>query len=273
MGLYLGDTKIALLLPNRRPWWGVAQNPELLYESNFQCALDPGTNYSSKTPSSSQQSVNFLNPPYGSATTTATIDRWGIGYHDGTALDFKLYEYYVLADYLIDVAYISSINEATWGKTHTVKYVQTSIMPIYRNYTVSGQNVLYGNLNNNTLTVGYYGTSRLWYRTAANALSSASTTYGFYLTPAAISLSGTNINNPVEYVNFRTPTLYFRSSSTYHNLTAFIEEGVPQVDAENTIFKMRQRLYRAEKTENYYETLVNRQAYIFNNSAFPIEAI
>ena len=263
MSLYLGDKKIVALTPNFRPWLGIMKNPQLLYTLNYECPLSD-TNYPTKTPSSSQQSVTFPATVYSaSAAANVIVDRWGKDYHGGEPLDFMNYEYYVLADYLIDVKY--TVDEATIALTHAVKYTQTSIMPVYRNYIISNNVVTEGPSGTNTLTVTYYGTSRLWYRNASNVLNSASTTYGFYLTPVTFALSSTNITAPINFISFRTPTLYFRSNNSYHNLNAFDD-----LDIDNTMFKMRQKLYKAERTENYYEVLNNRQAYIFNNNDFPV---
>lgn len=280
MSLYLGSNLISFTKPNNRTWWAVGQNPKFLYETTYQCSLSD-TDYPSKTPSSTQQNVLFPATSYtNSASANVIFDRWGNGFNNGSALDLINYDYYVLADYLIDVAYVSGVDEATWGRTHTIKYTQTSIMPIYKNYVISGQNVLEGDVGATSLTVGYYGTYRLWYRTAKNALASVTTSYGFYLTPAVFSLSGVATDlSTVSYINFRTPTLYFRSNNTYHNLTAFIDSSnnnASWIDANDTIFKCRQRLYQTDKlSDSYYHTLINRQAKIYNsvNNSFPTEII
>ena len=274
MALYLGDKLLAPMVPNNRPWWSLAKNPKFLYESNYQCSLASGTDYATRTPSSTQQSVYFTNPSYGSAAQTAIIDRWGEGYHNGTALDFQTYDYYVLADYLIDIAYIDGVNEATWGRNHALKYTCTSILLCYRSYSINGETAIYGNPNNNTLTASYFTPGyRVWYRNASNVFTSVASTYGFYITPGTIVLSQTNITKPVSFISFRTPYLYFRSGSSYHDQTAFIDNGIRQVDENNTTFKMRQRLYQAEKSFILMEEAINRQAYIYNNNDFPTESI
>lgn len=286
MSLYLGNDKVVAMHPNTRAWWGIGQNPKLLYEANFECSLANGTNYASKTPSSTQQSVNFngVSPYSNTASTTITFDQYGVGtnQHNGEAFNFQTNEYYVLADYLINIKYINEINEKTWDVVpHALKYTYTAIMPAYRNYGINTtQDIATYNTANFAFT--YYGIARVWYRNTSKALASVSTTYGFYITPAVPTLGSSNT-----FINFRTPTLYFRSSDSYHKLAAFIDtsnNNAPQIDTAKTIFKTRQRLYKAEKTENYYETIINRQAYIFNNAdnnledpnslpIFPVEKI
>ena len=268
MALYLGSTPVSMVIPNTRPWWSYGTNPKFLYEANYQCTL-ADTDYSTLTPSTSAQSLKFPATTYtASANTNVVFDRYGSGYHNGEALDFLQYDYYVLADYLIHVAYTGT--ESTMGATHTVKDTYTAIIYPYRNFTVSNSVVTNGISTNNTITIGYTGIGRLWYRNASNAIVAyGSQAYGFYFTPSVFTLSASNRTVPINYLNFRTPTLSMRANNTYHILASF-----NSVDATNTIIKIRQRLYRTDKADNCWETLINRQADIYNaNDTFPTELI
>ena len=269
MSLYLGNTKITPMLPNNRPWWGVAKNPELLYS----CTYTFGYNLTNiNINSTTTAAVTLLSPPnspYSTASAAnAIIDRWGNvdNGHNGESFNFLKYDYFVLADYLIDVQYTTT--EGTMSSAHPLKYTQTSIMPAYRYFTFTNGVAVPGNGSggNNNLATTYYGTSRLWYRKADNSTTAAAASYGFYLTPAAFTLSTSKITSEIQYINFRTPTLYFRINGSYMTTASF-----SQVSVTNTTFKMRQRLYRSERIDNYYEELVNRQAYMYINNGFPAE--
>ena len=227
------------------PWWVAYNEPELLYTATYTLPLS-STNYSSLTPSTSNQTLTQPATSYTtSASTSVTYDRWGSSYHGGAALNFGEYNYLVVSEYYIYIGYTTV--ESSMGLAHEVGYGYVQIHSIGQYPRVSGGNIIYPTpttYGNTTVNASSYYYS-LEYRNASNVKAIAQTTYGLYLSPQTPTLASTS-SLTSSYINFRSPTWSMRTSTTYMNQNAW-----QYVNPARTMLHVKQRLYRVKKSGLY----------------------
>lgn len=246
-------------------WWG-GLNPEFLYEANYTQTLS-NMNYADKTPSTSAQTMTHPATTYTSSRNANPVfDRWGSSYHSGSALNFALYDYFILNDVIVNVAYTST--ESSLGLAHSIEYELVGFHFIGQRFRLSSGNVI-------SPTSTTYGTTttivatfpNVFYRNASNTLYVATTSsYGVYPSLASPSYASTS-NLKSNYINFRAPSWSIRTNSTYMNASAWAS-----VDPDNTTLMNRQRLYQVRK-KNAFETAFSRIEYMHANGSFPTEVI
>lgn len=246
-------------------WWG-GLNPEFLYETTYTVTLSD-MNYASKTPSTSAQSMTHPATTYTtSRNTNPVFDRWGSEYHSGSALNFASYDYFILNDTIVNVAYTST--ESSLGIAHSTEYELVGFHFIGQRFRLSSGNVI-------SPTSTTYGTTtavtttfpNVFYRNASNTLYTATnSSYGVYPAVAAPTFASTS-NLKSNYINFRAPTWSIRTNTTYMNSGAWT-----YVDSANTTMKNRQRLYQVRK-QDAFETAFSRIEYMHANGTFPTEVI
>lgn len=273
---YNSSTKTLTLTvePHCVAWWGSLDH-ELLYETEFKKSGATVTladmDYSSLDPSAdtSAHGMKYQFATDYTATNNAnpTFDRWGSSYHSGSALNFAAYDYFVLQDVMVDVAY--TVTESSMGKVHALKQYQTFLNPIGQRFRINSSNQIV------TPTTTTYGTTTALAlsvpmslcRNASNNLTvAASVSYGIYPGAAAPTFQSTGALTST-YINFRAPSLSVRTNSSYMASTAWAS-----VSASNTTIRNRQRLYRVRK-QDLVELAYLRMESMIANGEFPTEVI
>ena len=260
--------------PHGVSWWG-SLDPVLLYETEFKKSGSTVTladmNYSSLDPAAdtSAHAMKYQFATSYTATNNAnpTFDRWGSSYHSGSALDFSAYDYFVLQDVMVDVAYTST--ESSMGLVHALKQYQTYLNFMGQRFRISSSN----NIVSPTSTT--YGTPTALAlsvpmslcRNGSNNLTvQAGVSYGIYPGAAAPTFSTTAALS-VGYINFRAPSWSVRTNSSYMAAGAWTN-----VSASGTTIRNRQRLYRVRKRD-LVEISYARMEDMIANGEFPTEVI
>lgn len=242
------------------PWWVAYNEPQLMHTATYTLPLS-STNYSSLTPSTSSQTLTQPATSYTTSASTSVIyDRWGSSY-SGVALDFGSYNYLVVSEYYVNIAYTTT--ESSMGLAHESGYGYVQVHSIGQYPRASNGTIIYststtaGTSSVNTAS-SYYG---LVYRNASNTKYLVSATYGLYITPQAPTLASTSTLTS-NYINFRSPTWAMRTSSTYMNQSAW-----QYVNPTNTVLHVKQRLYRVKKS-GLYENVATRAVKMADLHAF-----
>lgn len=243
------------------PWWVAYNEPQLLYTATYTLPLS-STNYSSLTPSTSSQTLTQPATSYTtSASTSPTYDRWGSAYHSGSALDFSQYNYLVVSEQYVNIAYTTT--ESTMSLAHAVGFGSVYIYSIGQYPRASSGNIIYPTPTTYGTTTaascgGYYS---LEFRNASNTKQIAQTTYGMSASPQTPSFATTS-SLTSSYINFRAPTWSIRTSTAYMNQNAW-----QYIDAANTTLYVKQRLYRVKKS-GLYENITTRAVKMADLHAF-----
>lgn len=246
-------------------WWG-GLDPERLYQADYTCALSD-TDYASKTPSTSAQSLKQPAAGYtSSASTTIVYDRWGSGYHSGSALNFAAYDYFVLNETMVNIAYTS--DESTLGLVHSIQHACVYLQPIGQSFRFSSNSVVTPTSSTTGTTrcysLGFYETI---YRNASNNLAIGSTvSYGIFPSVQAPTFASTSALTS-NYINFRSPTLSIRTNNTY-----MVAGAWTYVDAANTVMTNRQILYRVRKQDMLEQAFTRLQS-MWEGKTIPTEVI
>lgn len=170
----------------------------------------------------------------------------------------------MVEDYIADIKY--TINEATMGSIHGIKMTHERVLNICPTIRMSSNTIIQP-------TETIYGTgvvsamgneSVYWYRNASNNQAIArNISYCFYFSGTGPSLSATNVVE-VPYINIRASQINVRANNSYMPLANF-----NYVDADNTIFKMRFRLYQVDKRIFSDYAINNNLVYMYENNTFP----
>lgn len=243
------------------PWWVAYDEPQLLHTATYTLLLS-STNYSSLTPSTTSQTLTQPATSYtASASTSVVYDRWGNGYNSGSALDFSQYNYLVISEQYVDIAYTTT--ESTMGLAHASGFGSVYIYSIGQYPRASSGNIIYPTSTTYGTTTaascgGYYS---LEYRNASNTKQITQTTYGISVSPQTPSFASTS-SLTSNYINFRSPTWAIRTSANYMSQDAW-----QYVDAANTTLYVKQRLYRVKKS-GLYENITTRAVKMADLHAF-----
>jgi len=260
--------------PHGVAWWG-SLDPEFLYETEFEKSTGTVTladmNYSSLDPAAdtSAHAMKYQFATDYTATNNANpiFDRWGSGYHSGSALDFSAYDYFVLQDVMVDVVYTAA--EATMGLVHALKQYQTYLNPIGQRFRINSSNQIV------SPTSSTYGTTTalalsvpmsLCRNSSNNLTVQAGVSYGIYPGAAAPTFQSTGALTST-YINFRAPSWSVRTNSSYMAAGAWAN-----IDAAKTTLRNRQRLYRVRKRD-LVEIAYARMESMIDNGEFPTEVI
>lgn len=262
--LYIGNQKVTPSLGEMTSWWS-GKNPKLLYEATYNQTL-ANMSWADIDKSTAAVAMNYPATTESASGTTVIFDQWGIGYHNGTALDFGQYNYFILEDHLVDIHYTTAEN--TMGKIHALKYTQTSGYFIGQQVRMaSGNQLIYPtDMTYGTTTALAFTYQLQWRRNASNNLAVSNAAYGLYTSVQAPTFQTTS-SLICNYINFRVPTWSHRAHNSYHILDAS-----NLIDANNTTLKVRHRLYQINKA-GFSETMTNRFGYMFENNSFPAEII
>jgi len=260
--------------PHGVAWWG-SLDPEFLYEAVFTksgatvklsdmdyASLDPSADTSAHGMkyefATSYTATNNANP---------TFDRWGSAYHSGAALNFAAYDYFVLQDVMVDVAY--TVTESTMGLVHSLKQYQTFLNPIGQRFRISSSNAIihptsttYGT----TMALSMSVPMSLCRNASNNLTVQAGVSYGIYPGAAAPTFQSTGALTST-YINFRAPSWSVRTNSSY-----MASGSWASVDASNTTIRNRQRLYRVRK-QDLVELAYERMEDMIRTGDFPTEVI
>ena len=267
-GTYTANTKtLAISTSNITAAWFGAHNMEFLYEAQWSKKLNEASNWSTLTPSTTDQKLTWVTSYTSTAAANATFDRYGSGYHSGTAMDYGVYNYIWLCDAFIK--YVYTTDESTLGMTHVFQSAAVSAMHWgARPRTSSGSIIV-----PSTTTYGAYANVNIacnmtLYRTAANVQTlTNNSTYGVGLALVAPSMNSTSTRTP-SYFNLRTPTVSIRGHDTYMKVAAF-----NYLDADKTTANMRIRIYRVPVADGLYTYENMRLLDMMQSCAFPAEVI
>lgn len=247
-------------------WFGAVE-PEFLYEYRASYNLTDAYNWPI-TPTTAAQNLTWATDYTTTANANAVFDRYGNGYHGGTALDYGQYSYVYLCSGFVLPAY--SVAESTLGKAHVIGSAFEAVMHYAARPRTASGNIVYPT----TTTYGSYGntnTSTLmcYYRTASGVLTLANNaTYGVGLAAIAPQQASTSSVKPA-YVNFRNPTISIRASSSYMPVDAY-----DYVDWDNTVVEYRARLYRVPVGYGLYNMQNDRMVRdMILGGTFPTEPI
>lgn len=221
--------------------WFVDKEAVLLYTAEKEWKLSE-TNYPSLTPSSSSQILKFPATEYTVAPhQNATFDRWGADYHGGSALDFNNYDYVIIRNTLIDVAYIGDESNFNYG--HVMRCNMGYCTNTYSKVAVDSNNQLiipsssaFSGIALITAGVSTY----LKYRDASKNIKYYVGGQGITISQSSASLLPQLTNPSVSYVNFNADTVNIKTTSTYMN-------AYSDVDADNTKIITQAKLYQVKK--------------------------
>lgn len=272
MALYIGNQKVCPY-SSEKIWWGDA-NPEFLYEAAYNCTLSETEDWPTykDTWSTSARTIKFPATQYtDTANTNVIYDRWGSGVNTNgdpdLKLDFSKYNYFILQDALLNMAYTSP--EATLGTTHVVRTCRTALIPIGQIFRLASGAFIYpSEINAGVPTQFNISYHRQLLRNGSNVLSvTDSASYGLYFTAITPTYASTAAALQCNFINFRTPTLSIRGNNSYLTQTAF-----NAIDGDNSQIKIRQRLYRVKKP-GYCESAYIRLGHILETGILPTELI
>ena len=262
MALYLGNDLVTPGNWDLDAWWG-DKNPITLYTNSWTYKLSDMTNWDPTAITTSAQTA-FLYPATDHSAAglkNPILDIWGVGYHDGSILNFNEKDYLVITDCYSFPAYTGG--EGNVSGAHNVAATCSAFTTIYQNLLVSGDTVTYPDgvaSSLNTMVINHY---RVLYKNTSNKLATAMTSYGFYIVPIAPTFNSTTAQTSKNYINLLAPTWQARGNNTYHPLSAY-----SLIDAANTELHIRMSLVCVDK-----KATARRQHYrlgeMLNNQDFP----
>lgn len=237
-GEYTSGTKTLELLTDgvTDTWFGAIEY-EFLYEYRASYKPKDAANWPI-TPTTTAQNLTWTTSYTATANANAVWDRYGSGYHGGTALDYGQYSYVWLCSAFVRPVY--TVDEATMGTAHIIGNAMETVMHYASRPRVASGNIVWPTAS----TYGTYGNTSTvtllsYYRTDAGAIGLANnTTYGVSLAAIAPQQASTSSVKP-NYVNFRNPTMGIRANDTYMTIAAY-----NYVDWDKTKVEYRARLYR-----------------------------
>lgn len=235
-----------------------AENPNMVYDFSKTIYLNE-TNYSSLTPSTSQQTLQLPATAYtANPSTSIILDRYGPEYHNGT-LNWGNKDYLLVSQVIIDIKYTQ--NESSLTMPHALKYGGVCYYYYFKYPSTFNITTGYDNNALNSSTNSTQHQTFSVYRKADGTLASGST-YGFYCYPSNILLGITNASNPnTIYCYFQLSGWYMRGHTTYHDVTAY-----NYVNATTTSISINCKLYEVDRPcwpaqlyldrNNYYNSLL-----------------
>ena len=267
-GTYTSNTKtLAISTTGSISTWFGGVDAEFIYEA--RCTLCPkdAANWPI-TPSGTAQSLTWTTTYTATANANATFDRYGNGYHSGTALNYGAYNYIWLCSGMVHLAY--TVDEATMGMYHVIANAFETVMCYGSRPRVASGSIVYPG----TSSYGTYGNTSTatlitYYRTDSNVIALANNaTYGVSLAAIAPQQQSTSSVKPT-YVNFRYPTVGIRAHDSYMPIAAY-----NYVDWAKTKVEYRARLYRVPLATGIYYMQNDRmvRTMILGNT-FPVEPV
>ena len=154
-----------------------------------------------------------------------------------TASDMPDYDYYICWDTVIPIEYQSGAVDKARGIYLAAYHVQAIVRRAssYANYQAGNAN---SNVNVSAFTGGnfyrYYGS------TQGTITYTNSTSYGFYGTVTANTISSTTSNSPT--ITLKTPKVTARCSTTYLSTS-----NAALIDQDKTVIHQKCRVYRVKK--------------------------
>lgn len=154
-----------------------------------------------------------------------------------TASDMSDYDYYICWDTVIPIEYQSGAVDKARGIFLAAYHVQAIVRRAssYANYQAGNAN---SNVNVSAFTGGnfyrYYGS------TQGTITYTNSTSYGFYGTVTANTISSTTAASPT--ITLKTPKVTARCSTTYLSTS-----NAALIDQDKTVIKQKCRVYRVKK--------------------------
>ena len=264
MSIYIGSTPVSFCAPNYTAWW-TGINPTFIYESNYTCTLNQTSDwptYFADGSSTTSRTIKYAATEYTTSPNANVIyERY-----TGTTLEFMNYDYFVVMDAILNVAYTSA--EATMGQGHVIRTVRTSIFPFCKNIGISNNVIKYPGVDGyiGTTTNGHLTWTYTLTRNASNTLVFQGGAYGFQFTGVAPAVNTTSAATSTQ-MDFKTPSLIVRENANYLTATAF---GL--INGDTSIIKIRQRLYKA-KIPNIVHAAYTRIGQMCESGNFPTEAL
>lgn len=248
MALYLGTNQVDIMGPSE----GFMKNGRLIATKNFEFKLSD-TNFSSITPTTTAQSLNFPATDYSVAGTSVTCFRLGSQY-DGTIIDPSNHDYVVFFESVAEFAYSSSVS----GTIHGIRGVYTRDFQHgrYRNSIDSSTGMI--NTSSLSTTGSTYLTSRslLLYQKADNTYAVYTTAYGVYLAPTPAAIVGSNASSG--YINLNLASMSVRAHDSYFPVAAIQALNTTNTKIKNTwyVYEGDQSMYG--KIYSAYELVANK---------------
>ena len=265
MALYIGDQRVTPILGDVYSWWG-DKNFESVCSTTATYSLSDSTNWTTLLNdgiTTSAASLTYTTNITTAATVNPILYQWGSGLGQTSStdkLDFINNDYFVLIDGFVKAEYTG--DEATMGAGHEIKYLTTSLIPLYIIPKPTGVTTF--NLTSNTFTGVALTMLHYTYRNNNNALAVYNTAgYGVYLTPVIPTFSPTS-GSVANYINLRLPTISVRYQASRHALSAF-----NTMDANNTKIYIQEELFKAPKGNGLSSKVINRFVEMYENNKLP----
>lgn len=268
MALYIGNQRVAPILGTETTGTNI-QSAELIYAATASYALNNFLNWDtySTTPTTSTTLIYAVTDYTSTSGTTVIFDRYGVDYHNGAALDFSQYNYYLINECIFEPIYTQE--ESTITAIHPLAACFSSIYSItkilkYENNDIvqTGSTRIITNFTSSTGTqYNRKGTTYQIYQ---------STGYGPSLINTAPTLSET-AGVTASYINFSTPSLKMRSSASNTGIASvLITEDILSITASQV--KIQQQLYQLDKDQALIPPIDAYKdiTYMLKNKTFPI---
>lgn len=241
MAIYLGENKVSLAGTNG----GFMLNGRLITTKSYEFNLSD-TNFSSLTPSTTQQSLTLPATDYSSAGTSITAFKIGESY-DGTSINFKDHDYVVICSLVITFNYgTNNMNSLVRGVRFG--YSKDSQKGKYPS-TLNTSTGLYDVSKISTGSSYIGSSSTLIYQDTSNQYKAQSSGYGIYGT----SDCGTSLDTStgVGYCELKFSGFYLKSNDTY-----FPNSSIALLNAANTKIKGIWYIYEGDKNAyTEYQTM------------------
>lgn len=152
-----------------------------------------------------------------------------------TARDMENYEYYIVWEMGVDLAYTGSPTL----KAHTLFSRSFQIQEIFRR-PGSWATIQSEAFNTNVCNSVFTPTFLRYYNSSGSLTYTFSASYGFYFTMTAATFSSTSASSPT--VNLKTPTMSARCSTSYMSTG-----NAALIDQDNSSGFIRGKLYRIKR--------------------------
>ncbi len=200
-------------------WLGA--DAKLVEEITLSDVKLSATNFASWTPSTTASDI-LATRTAGTFTASNTPD----------------YDYYICWETVIPIEYQAGAVNKARGIYLAAYHVQAIVRRAssYANYQA-------GNMNNNINVSAFTGGNfyRYYGSTQGTITYTNSTSYGFYGTVTANTISSTTANSPT--ITLKTPKVTARCSTTYLSTS-----NAALIDQDKTVIKQKCRVYRVKKT-------------------------
>lgn len=246
MAIYLGNNKIAPVITKDPLLIGYMTNGKLIATKTHSFKLSD-TNFSSITPTTSNQSLTLPATTYTTSPATSIIcHKLGESY-DGTIINRDTHDYLVYFECFFDYVYTQSMTGTTHG-------IRTSLVLTNSSYTYHGLNAT-GEISTSTSTSSYSAPScyPLLYQKEDNSYGSLSG-YGIYIN------SGSYIADFYSnYINLKLSYMYVRGHATYFSI-----DSIQLIKPADMTLNFTWKVYEGDK--NFYS---NTYEYAYSKLANP----